>query len=143
RVAGNGGEWVEFVVVGNGSSGSITDMRGWSIDILGSSAVRSIKLSQDPYWASVVSGTLLTFSLTDSANGGLDTGIHRTSALHSTGFVWTHIWAFDPLMVSQSESTFTDTLGIDADDTRFVVKNSAGNVIYGPSGEGIATSDPS
>jgi len=142
RVAGNGCQWVEFAIVGNGSPGSTTDMRGWTIDILGSTGTRSIKLSQDAYWSDVISGTLLTFTAENSANGGLDTGIHRTGALHNLGYLWTNIWAFDPLMISQAQSSVANNLGIDSDDTRFIVRNAANTIIYGPAGEGIASSDP-
>jgi len=142
RVAGNGGEWVEFVVVGNGSAGSTVDMRGWTIQVLGSAGTRSIRLSYDPYWANVLAGTILTFTTANTAGGGLDTAIHKTSALHDKGYLWTNVWIFDAALVTQHLSTFTDTLGIDSEDTRFVVNNQAGLVIYGPSGEGIATSDP-
>lgn len=142
RVAGNGGEWVEFVVVGNGNSGSTVDMRGWTIDVLGSAGTRSIRLSYDPYWENVLAGTILTFTTSNTAAGGLDTAIHKTSDLHASGHLWTNIWIFDEAMVSQDLSTFTDNLGIDSEDAQFVVRNQSSLVIYGPSGEGIATSDP-
>ena len=32
-VNGNGGGWLELVVVGNGTAGSTVDMRGWKIEI--------------------------------------------------------------------------------------------------------------
>jgi hypothetical protein len=142
RVLGNGGQWVEFVVVGNGTAGSTTDMRGWTIEIHGSNGPRAIKLSQDPYWSNVIAGTILTFTATNSANGGLDTGIHRASALHNLGYVWTNIWAMDPLMVSQADSNVAEDLGIDSNDSQFVVRDKDGVVIYGPAGEGVASSDP-
>jgi hypothetical protein len=142
RVAGNGGEWVEFVVVGNGSAGSTVDMRGWTIQVLGSAGTRSVRLSSDPYWANVVAGTILTFTTANTAAGGLDTAIHKTSALHTGGYLWTNIWIFDETMVSQPLSTFTNSLGIDSEDTRFVIRNQSDVVVYGPSGEGVASSDP-
>jgi hypothetical protein len=140
RVAGNGGEWVEFVVVGTGSASSPrVDMRGWTIEVHSPQGVRSIVLSQDPYWQSVVAGTILTFTASNSAGGGLDTQIHRTSALHNLGFLSTNVWIHDRNLVNQTASTFTSTLGISSEDSRFVVKNAAGTLIYGPSGEGVAS----
>ncbi len=140
RVPGNGGQWVEFVVMGGGTAASApVDMRGWTIDVVGNGPTRSIVLSQDPYWQSVIPGTILTFTVANSANGGLDTGIHRVSSRHTSGHVWTNVWIFDPHLVNQSASTFVTDLGIDSDDTRFAVRNAGGSILYGPSGEGIAS----
>ncbi len=142
RVAGNGGQWVEFVVVGGGSAASpVVDMRGWTIEVLDATGTRSIVLSQDPYWQSVVPGTILTFTASNAASGGLDTELHRTGARHNLGYLWSNVWVFDPNLIDQSASTITADLGIGSDDTRFVVKNPLGNVIYGPSGEGVASAE--
>jgi hypothetical protein len=143
RVAGNGGEWIEMVVTGSGTPASTVDMRGWKIDILSPSGTRTIALSQDPYWANVLAGTILTFTLSNTADGGLDTAIHRTSALHAAGggFLASNIWVYDPVYVSQTDSDFVDTLGVGSDDTRVAVRNAAGVRIYGPSGEGVASID--
>jgi hypothetical protein len=87
RRPGNGGEWLELVVVGEGNDGDTLDMRGWKIDIQGTEGLRTLTLSQDPYWSNVAAGTLLTFIANNSSNGGLDTHIHRTSSLHSNGIL--------------------------------------------------------
>jgi hypothetical protein len=144
RVPGNGGQWVEFIVVGDGSPNSTTDMRGWKIDITSLSGTRTLVLTQNPYWAKVLSGTLLTFTLSNTAGGGLDTAIHRTSALHPAGggFLWTNIHALDPAYISLAESNVVDDLGIGSSDTQFSVRNAGGIRFYGPAGEGIATADP-
>ncbi|MCU0796060.1 MAG: lamin tail domain-containing protein [Akkermansiaceae bacterium] len=143
RVLGNGGEWVEFVVVGNGSANSLTDMRGWRIEIDSANASSTLVLSQHPYWSNVRSGTILTFTLEDTVGGGLDTHIHRTSALHTLGggFVWTNIHAADPVFISQSASTIPGTLGIGSDDTVFSIHNASGTRISGPAGESVAAFD--
>ncbi len=141
RIPGNGGQWVEFAIVGSGTPGSTVDMRGWTIEILSPSGTRSLRLSDDDYWSNVIAGTILTFTAADTARGGLDTAIHKTSAMHAGGYVWTNVWAGDPILVSQSESDVSADLGIGSDDTRFVVKNNTGDVIYGPSGEGVASED--
>jgi hypothetical protein len=150
RVTGNGGEWFELVVVGNGSAGSTVDMRGWKIDVVSDTGTRTLALSQHPYWQNVVSGTLLTFTVNSAANGGADTEIHKASRLHDPGgnpnqvgnlrgYVWSNIWIQDSLFVDKAASTFSDSLGINQSATQFVLRNSAGVAFYGPAGEGIAS----
>ena len=138
RIPGNGGPWAEFVVVGNGLANHHTDMRGWKIEIQSQSGNATLTLSQHSYWSAVRSGTILTFIQNNSANGGLDTSIHHRGDLHGTGHLWTNIWTGDPLFLSQSESSSTDTLPIGADNTTFTIRNAAGTRVYGPAGEGIA-----
>jgi hypothetical protein len=140
RILGNGGQWVEFVVVGNGLANNLTDMRGWTIEINSLGGSSTLVLSQNTYWSNVRSGTILTFILENTANGGLDTQIHRTSALHAAGggFLWSNINVFDPIYISQSASTIGNNLGIGSDNTTFTIKNSGGTRIYGPSGESVA-----
>ena len=95
-VDGNGGDWLELVVVGNGSAGT-TDLRGWKIEIddgAGSKFVADeiIVLSQDPYWAAVPNGTILTITEKTSAEGGLDTWIHKVNRFGSGGWVCGGKW---------------------------------------------------
>ncbi len=139
RVAGNGGEWFELVVVGNGTANSKVDMRGWKLDVLGDLGTRTLVLSNDAYWSNVNAGTILTFTTSNSSQGGLDTQIHKTSALSTTGVLWSNIWIFDPAFISQQESTVNNRMGISSSNTRFVIRNAAGQTVFGPAGEGIAT----
>lgn len=139
RVAGNGGEWFELVVVGNGTADSKVDMRGWKIDVLGDLGTRTLVLSDDSYWSNVTAGTLLTFTTSNTAQGGLDTEIHKTSALRSAGLLWSNIWIFDPAFISREQSNVNNRLGISSSNTRFVLRDAAGDVVFGPAGEGIAT----
>jgi len=139
RVAGNGGEWFELVVVGNGTANSKVDMRGWKIDVLGDLGTRTLVLTNDAYWSNVTAGTLLTFTTSNTAQGGLDTTIHKTSSLSTSGLLWSNIWIFDPAFISKDQSTVNNRLGISSSNTQFVIRNAAGDVVFGPAGEGIAT----
>ena len=82
RVAGNGKDWFELVVVGDGGSGS-TSLTGWKIAVGTSdpgenfTARTTIELSDTATWDNVANGTILTFIDTDTAGGGLDTEINR------------------------------------------------------------------
>lgn len=139
RVAGNGGEWFELVVVGDGTDGSTLDLRGWKIDVLGDLGTRTVVLSQDAYWSNVVAGTILTFTTSTAANGGADTEIHKTSTLHTAGLLWSNIWIFDPVFIDQAASDFNNRLGISNSNTQFIIRNTSNTAIFGPAGEGIAT----
>jgi hypothetical protein len=139
RILGNGGEWFELVVVGDGTAGSTVDMRGWKVEVLGDLGSRTMVLSQDPYWANVAAGTLLSFITNNAANGGADTEIHKTSVLHDQGFLWSNIWLFDPIFIDQAASDFNNRLGISNSDTNIIIRDAGGEIIFGPAGEGIAT----
>ena len=154
-VDGNGGDWLELVVVGNGSAGT-TDLRGWRIEIdegAGSkfAADEVIVLSQDPYWAAVPNGTILTITELTSAQGGLDTWIHKVnrlgqaggSGLNDGGYAWSNIHYLDPVYIDQAESSVGDGLGISSNNTQIrILKPRAGaagqfDVVAGPVGEGV------
>ena len=152
RVAGNGGDWVEFVVTGNGSAGT-TDLRGYTIEIdEGASsgyfaAKVKIKLSQDPFWAAVPNGTILTFTESNTSQGGMDTNLSAANNSATSGWRWANVWIGDSSLI-----TYTDLLtngysittgvvsGINIDDTetQFRILNSSGYPVFGPCGEGIA-----
>jgi Lamin Tail Domain len=152
RVAGNGGDWVEFVVTGNGSAGT-TDLRGYTIEIdEGASsgyfaAKVKIKLSQDAFWAAVPNGTILTFTESNTSQGGMDTNLTAANNSTTTGSRWANVWIGDSNLI-----TYTDLLtngysittgvvsGISIDDTetQFRILNSSGYPVFGPCGEGIA-----
>jgi len=154
-VDGNGGDWLELVVVGNGSAGT-TDLRGWKIEIddgAGSKFVADevIVLSQDPYWAAVPNGTILTITEKTSAEGGLDTWIHKVNRLGRAGgaaagngaYAWSNIHYLDPVYIDQTVSTFGDGLGISSNNTQIrILKPRSGtagqfDVVAGPVGEGV------
>lgn len=140
-VAGNGGDWFELVVVGTGIAGSTVDLRGWRIDILSGGQSETLVLSNDPYWANVVAGSILTFTEDNSAAGGLDTVIHKTSARSAAGYTWSNIWIRDPAFIDQSISSIGSGINIDNNNTWFTIRNAAGTIMFGPCGEGIAADD--
>ena len=111
-----------MVVVGNGTAGTV-DLRGWKIEIDdGAGTVftpdETIVLSEDPYWAAVPNGTILTFTENSTAEGGLDTWIHKVnrlgqaggSGLTDGGYAWSNIHYLDPIYIDQTASTFGNGL---------------------------------
>jgi hypothetical protein len=75
RTRGNGGDWMEFVVITDH-----LDIRNWSFEWLevddGNSGM--IKLSDDPVFSDLRSGTIVTITEWSTAQGGLDSTIGDT-----------------------------------------------------------------
>lgn len=136
RVEGNGGNWFELIVLGNGTANSRVDLRGWAIRVSDNGApYQSIVLSQDPYWANVPAGTILTFvDRQDAGGANTRTAINRVNRLATDGYAWSNIWIGDPFFVDQAASELSD-YSISHDDTLFVIENAQGDLIYGPVGE--------
>jgi len=152
RVPGNGGDWVEFVVTGNGLAGT-TDLRGYTIEIdEGASsgyfaAKVKIKLSSASFWAAVPNGTILTFTESKTAEGGMDTNLVAADNSATTGQRWANVWVGDLALITYTDlatNGYSLTAGvvsginIDDTETQFRVLNSAGYPVFGPVGEGIA-----
>ncbi len=147
-VPGNGGDWFELVVVGDGTAGTV-DLRGWKIEIKEAAGdvfvpQDTIVLSQDPYWAAVPTGTILTFTEKTTAEGGLDTWIHKASSLGQPGgYLWSNIHIFDADYIDQAASTIGEGIGVGGNNTQFRIlrprPGSPGDydIVAGPVGEGI------
>lgn len=150
RVEGNGGDWFELVVVGTGIdgdddpgtpvdpvAGSTVDMRGWQVDILSDGGTETIVLSQAAYWAAVPAGTILTFIEGNTLQGGLDTEINKASDLSGSGYAWSNIWIHDPFFIDLALSDFGGGIVIDNSNTNLLLRDSSGELVYGPVGEGV------
>ena len=151
RVLGNGGDWVEWVVVGEGTAG-LVDLSGWRIEIgknegVGFTAKNTIVFSNHADWKTVPTGTILTFTEKSSAQGGRDSQFAIRDHRSSTGDTWSNVWIGDPtylVYTSVGFNGYTVAAGsvtgiqIDNDGTQFRIKNSAGQIVYGPVGEGVA-----
>jgi len=140
RILGNGGNWFELALVGDGSAG-FTNLTNWSIEIgrINNSNLfvptNTITLSDADTWSSIAHGTLLTFIDQNTNNGGLDTGINITDNLATEGYAWTNIHLGTPGTVS---TTSGSNLSIDSSNSAFIIRDASGTIIFGPAGEGIA-----
>ena len=152
-VNGNGGGWLELVVVGDGTPGSTVDMRNWKIEIDDAAgavfaADDTIVLSQDSYWGAVPAGTILTFTDQTTAQGGLDTWINKVNkrgvaggtALGAGGYSWSNILVFDSNYVNQTASVIGGGLGISSSSAQIRILKADNSVVAGPVGEGVAPS---
>ncbi|MES2657250.1 MAG: choice-of-anchor D domain-containing protein [Verrucomicrobiota bacterium] len=151
RVAWNGGQWVEFVVFGEAGTAPI-DMRGWEVEIgtnpgTGFAVRNTLTLSNHANWQSVLPGTILTFIDRTTAQGGLDSGFALRDRSATVGDIWTNIWMGDSTYLTYTSLAYNgytsgggvvSGIQIDNDATQFRVKNSLGQIVFGPVGEGVA-----
>ena len=137
RVQGNGGDWFELVVVGDGTANSTVDLRGWTIELRENFDFNpeTIVLSQNDYWSNVRAGTILTFMERDLAGGGFDTGIHRINRFADLGYAWTNIVTRDLELVDQEKSNFGSSIEVTSSQTEITLKDATGVVRNGPVGE--------
>lgn len=97
RVLGNGGNWLELVVIADN-----LDMRGWTLRWQDSTASGVIQLSNASFWGTLRSGTILTLVQRTTALGGLDTDLSYSPG---TGDRWVNVNTFDISLVTQTTST--------------------------------------
>ena len=143
-VAGNGGNWLELAVVGDGTAGSTVDMRGWRIEtsdngITGARVTDTLVLSQASYWAAVPAGTILTFTENNAVAGGFDTTLNADDHRTTGGWVWSNVWMGDNTLISNR--TWADGVSISTlsqDQAQITLKNASGTILQGPCGEGIS-----
>lgn len=143
RISGNGGAWFELIAIGDGTAGSTTDLRGWTIQVDSTSTNRTLKLSNHDAWSAVPAGTILTFTALNTCQGGLDTHLHKTSNLTVSGTVWSNVWMYDPYLIDQISSSHPTTPAVSNDNTQITLLNASDVITYGPSGEGIGAKDTS
>ena len=140
RTQGNGGNWFELAVVGDGGAG-YANLTDWIIEVgkitpSGKfNSKTSITLSDQETWSAIAHGTLLTFIDKNTAAGGLDTEFNRVENLTTEGWAWSNIYLGNPGIITVGNPTDLD---IDSNNTAFVIKDAAGIVIFGPAGEGVA-----
>lgn len=134
QIQGNGGEWLEFVVTGSAGNDTV-DLRNHLFEITGNGLMHQIQLTDHIALSEIPAGTILTLSR------NYETNLNRTSNLASTGFIWSNIWFFDPVLVDLENSIFSDDPVISDLDTRVTIYNGSDTIIYGPSGESVSAID--
>lgn len=140
RILGNGGDWFELVVVGNGAAG-FSNLTGWTIEVGEGvsggtfSPITTITLSDPAAWSVVGHGTILTFIGENTAGGGLDTELNRVDELGTLGYAWTNIYIGTPDYISVVNPEGFET---NSDNTQICIKDASGTIVFGPAGEGVA-----
>jgi spore coat protein H len=124
RVEGNGGDWLELVVVADG-----LDIRGWEIHVDGddgATPLAVLTLSEDALWSDLRAGTIITiaedieeYTSYDPASGDWWIAV-RAGTAGSGSYV-------SPVDFETSNS-----------DTRIEIRNDDGHLVLGPGGEGVS-----
>lgn len=149
RVEGNGGNWFELAIVGDGTEGSSVDMRGWTLSWTEGDDNGEIVLSSDEFWNGVSAGTLVTFSEnevitaqdgTEVANGS------DTSTDFSAGDNWAHVFAADSTYIVSTDTNVADNIdmglaifgafSVGNDDWQLTIFDDTMTNVFGPIGEG-------
>ncbi len=138
RVEGNGGNWFELVVTEDH-----TDMSGWSLEWSEENDSGSLTLTSALEWSDLRSGTIVTFSESDSSAGGLDTD---ASYDPESGDWWIHINTLSGGVAQESYVTTTTNVSGDGpgnfsvgnDGWQLRILDSSQELVYGPAGEGIS-----
>jgi hypothetical protein len=132
RVAGNGGNWFELVIIQDG-----LDMRGWTLRWSETGASGTITLSNAAAWSDMRTGTILTFIEKTTAQGGLNTDLSYNP---SAGDRWINVNTFDASMVQQTTSTkpghVSGAFTTSNDRWSIEVLDGSGAVAMGRQGEG-------
>jgi len=108
----------------------------------------TIVLSNDPAWAAVEHGTILTFTEDNTANGGRNSGLKIVDNLSSDGWAWTNVWLGDTTLLDYTDEATNgydlsvpsevSGLVIDNDDTQIRILDASARIVFGPAGEGVA-----
>lgn len=153
RVQGNGGDWIELVVVKDHM-----DLRGWRIqwqelgggdangqDVWvgdGSVPQGEIVFSASPVWADLRAGTILTITEHTTALGGLDTDLSFDPC---NGDWWINVNVFDAALISANANvvdaanpTYDDPFDVGNDEWQARLVTPQGAVHVDLVGEGAA-----
>lgn len=146
RIEGNGGRWVELLVVGSTSAlGETIDMRGWSFDWtstdVGSGA---FSLTNDIALSTIHRGTLVTFFSQDA--GGPNVGSNLTGTGTSTA-AGGNLYQYDPangswwLNINLADAALIASGSLNTGNGNWQItgKNSSDAIVCGPVGEGVGS----
>lgn len=122
RVRGNGGDWFEMVVITDH-----LDLRGWQLDIYENKILdETLVLTANPIWQDLRAGTIITVSEDVPSD---------VSYNPAAGDWWINVQANnngDGLYIEKSN------FPVSANNWQLRIRNKAGEVVFGPAGEGIS-----
>jgi hypothetical protein len=121
RVAGNGGDWFELVVITDH-----LDMRKWHLDIFDNGLFdETLDLTNHAVWSDLRSGTIITVSEV------VPTDLSYNPA---AGDWWINVQATD---TADGLAIEASNFKVSNDNWQLRIRNSTGTVVFGPAGEGI------
>ena len=135
RVLGNGGNWMELVVVIDN-----LDLRGWTLSwrqvVVGGTS-GTITFGDASGLAAIPSGTILTIIERNAAAGGMNTDLSVNIA---GGDRWMNIYSGDTNVIAATTSTKPGagfgSFSTSNDEWELTIKDASATVVAGPFGEG-------
>ncbi len=135
RVLGNGGNWMELVVVIDN-----LDLRGWTLSwrqvVVGGTS-GTITFGNASGLAAIPSGTILTIIDRNAAAGGMNTDL---TVNISGGDRWMNIYSGDTNVIAATTSTKPGagfgSFSTSNDEWELTIKDASASVVAGPFGEG-------
>jgi hypothetical protein len=125
-IMGNGGPWIELVVVRGG------DLRGCELQWRDAAGSGVLTFTQDDLWAQVPAGVLLTIIDKPTAAGGLDSDV---SLDPKAGDWWINLCARDGRYLRAALADGKPGFAVSHDDWQLTIADAAGLVTFGPVGE--------
>jgi hypothetical protein len=125
RVRGNGGDWLELVVIEDH-----LDMRGWKLDLFeNGSLTKTLTLTSHPIWSDLRSGTLITVAEDVPSDISYDPAV---------GDWWINVQAR-----SDADGLYITAASFEVSHMNWQlrIRDIAGKVVFGPAGEGISPHD--
>ncbi len=151
RIVGNGGNWFELLVIGDGTSSTV-DMRGWAlswtedeevdpVNSPGVTAAGTISLTNDSAWAAIEVGTIITFIETPDAGGAAintatDLSFDGTAGDWHLNVCTTQEQATGQLLTTTTNDGLAGEFSVGNDDWQLTILDNFGTVVSGPTGEG-------
>jgi hypothetical protein len=122
RIAGNGGDWIELVVVADH-----LDIRGWTLDICdgGVCGGDQLTFADDPAWSDLRAGTIITVSEDEPTDLSFDPG---------SGDWWMNVRAHDG---GTGTYITANNFPVNHNDWKMSILDASANVVYGPIGEHV------
>lgn len=122
RVRGNGGDWVELVVITDH-----LDIRNWHLNIYEDNVLdETLDLTDHAIWSDLRSGTIITVAEDVPSD---------ISYNPQAGDWWINVQANDDADGLYIEASNFPT---SSDDWQLTVRDADGNVVFGPAGEGVS-----
>ncbi|QQE13208.1 PEP-CTERM sorting domain-containing protein [Planctomycetota bacterium] len=138
RILGNGGNWFELVVLGDGTTGSTVNLQGATLSWVEEETNGTLTLSNDAFWANLTAGTILTFAENDVITSQAGTDIVNgsdTSLNFASGDNWAHIYAGDTSLISSFTTNDDGIFSVGNDSWNLTLTDASAATIFGPIGE--------
>ena len=122
RIAGNGGDWIELVVVADH-----LDIRGWTLDICdgGVCGANLLTFSNNSVWSDLRAGTIITVSEDEPTDLSFDPG---------GGDWWMNVRAHNG---GSGIYITADNFPVNESDWKMQILDDNSNIVFGPAGEHV------